>query len=235
MKEAGWFSTSVGIENFSDSALKRMAKSASKADNLAAIELLSEKQIYTQMGMILFDPHTTVAELFENLEFLKKYRWPITKGVFTEMFAAEGTVFTTKLSRRGLLQNDPVMQNHSYQVQNQQAERVYVMLKNWHRSHSTVYDWVIDSLTAPKVLEDNDNLRVYTLYRGLQSLDLEFFEKVLDRVINVGDNGKDPTFVRESVEDSNSVYTSAEQKISEIYHNSQLCYRAVPNPFLGSA
>jgi anaerobic magnesium-protoporphyrin IX monomethyl ester cyclase len=150
------------------------------------------------------------------------------------MYAAEGTVFAAKLVQRGLLQNDPIMQNHSYQILDIQARRVYVMLKEWHRSHSMVYDWVIDSLTAPKVLVGGDHEKVYQLYRTLQSLDLEFFEIVLNHVIATKENVDDLTMVREDVIQSSHTYGLVENNIAEIYRSNQLSYNAVPNPFLGS-
>jgi len=235
LKEAGWFSTSVGVENFSATALKRMGKVASIDDNLAAVELLTAEKIYTQMGMILFDPYTNVSELSDNLSLLKTHRWPVTKGVFTEMYAAEGTLFAAKLSQNGLLQNDPIMQNHSYQIIDTQARRAYMMLKEWHRSHSTVYDWVIDSLTAPKVLSCDDHKKVYQLYQVLQSLDLEFFDRVLGHLIILKENADDLAIVKEAVVQSGSAYGSVETSIAEIYRSNRLNYKAVPNPFLGSA
>jgi hypothetical protein len=209
-----------------------MSKSARKEDNIFAVELLTAKRVYTQMGMILFDPFTTIAELSENLEYLKKYRWPVTKGVFTEMYAAEGTVFSDKLGRSGLRKVDLIAQNHSYQIQDARARRAYDMLKTWHKSHSVVYDWVIDSLTAPKILIEEDYGRVYSLFRMLQSLDLEFLEKVLERIV-AEKNKTDLVFVQEAVARSADVYTSVESKIEGIYRSNGLSYRAVPNPFLG--
>lgn len=234
LKGAGWFGTSVGVENFSASALSRMLKSASKEDNVFAVELLTANKIYTQMGMILFDPFTTMAELLENLGYLKKYLWPVNKGIFTEMYAAEGTVFSDKLGRSGLRKGDPISQNHSYQIQDCRVRRAYDMLKAWHKSHSVVYDWVIDSLTAPKVLIEEDYGRVYTLFSELQSLDLGFFEKALERVVEK-ESGTDREFVRDAVARSAETYVSVESKIEGVYRSNGLNYKAVPNPFLGQS
>ncbi len=182
MKSCGWFSTSVGVENFSTTALKRMLKTASQTDNIAALEMLEQNKIYVQMGMILFDPYTTVAELKENLIYLKKYTWPINKGIFTEMYAAEGTMFTKKLGQRGMLSFGTKTQNYSYLVQDLQARRVYKMLKVWHLSHSKIYDWAIDALSAPKVLPDIGYIEIHKLCQKLQVLDLCFFEMTLCRI-----------------------------------------------------
>ena len=42
----------------------------------------------------------TFEELKENYEFLREYDWIITKGIFSEMFAADGTLYTEKLKKK---------------------------------------------------------------------------------------------------------------------------------------
>ncbi len=232
LKEAGWFSTSVGVENASRSALKRMGKSASQAQNLMALKILEENEIYVQMGMILFDPYTTMTELWENLAFLKAHPWPVNKGVFTEMFAAEGTPFTRLGQQRKFLSTDTNMQNYAYSVQDEQSQRVHTMLKAWHRSHSTIYDWVIDPLTAPKVLPDDDYQKVHSLCQKLQVLDLEFFERVLSHVSEVSNSSNDSSLLWELISASAPSYLAIENQIRILYTHNGLKYEAVPNPFL---
>ena len=94
LKEAGFHSFACGIENGSNTALKRMNKSASLEDNKRALDILKKHGIYVQAGFILFDDNTTFEELKENYEFLREYDWIITKGIFSEMFAADGTLYT---------------------------------------------------------------------------------------------------------------------------------------------
>lgn len=235
LKEAGWFSTSVGVENASRSALERMGKSANQAHNLAALEMLEQNGIYVQMGMILFDPYTTMNELRENLDFLKQHPWPVNKGVFTEMFAAEGTPFTKLGKQRGLLSVNSSTQNYAYNVQDSQSRRMYEMLKAWHRSHSTIYDWVIDPLTAPKVLPDEEYCKVHMLCKKLQTLDLEFFERAIRHVSGVADSSTDVALVQASVDASVSIHLVIESHIRILYARQGLKYEAVPNPFLGLA
>jgi anaerobic magnesium-protoporphyrin IX monomethyl ester cyclase len=107
LKRAGFFSFSCGIENFAPTALKRMAKRASLQQNLAALDTFRQHDIYVQAGHILFDHHTTVDELEENWRRMTEYVWTISKGVFTEMYAAAGTNFTRSMERRGLLAKGP--------------------------------------------------------------------------------------------------------------------------------
>lgn len=69
LKEAGFHSFACGIENGSDTALKRMNKSANLAANKKALDILKKYGIYVQAGYILFDDNTTFEELKENYEF----------------------------------------------------------------------------------------------------------------------------------------------------------------------
>lgn len=96
LKEAGFFSYSCGLENGSVSALKRMHKLASLKDNERAINIFKKLGHYMQAGFILFDNKTTMQELTENLEFLTKNIHLVSKGIFSEMYAAVGTSFTNK-------------------------------------------------------------------------------------------------------------------------------------------
>jgi len=228
LKAAGWFSTSLGVENASETALKRMRKSASVMDNERALKLLTENEIYITMGMILFDPYTTMKELQENLVFLKEHPWPITKGVFTEMYAAEGTAFTHKLRKSGVLQ--PSIQR--YRIQDSKTYRMYEILKRWHRAHSETYDWIIDSLTAPKVLQDKDYPVVHALCRRLQTYDCQFFELALAHVVQSTESDADLHFTDEAIHMVHDVYHVLEKEIALVYRRNEIRYEAVPNPFL---
>ena len=47
---------------------------------------------------MLFDYKTTMQELYENLKFFKEHREIIIKGIFSETYAAEGTIFGKYIS-----------------------------------------------------------------------------------------------------------------------------------------
>jgi anaerobic magnesium-protoporphyrin IX monomethyl ester cyclase len=231
LKQAGWFATSIGIENAAPSALKRMGKAASSEDNWQALKLLRHHGIYVQMGMILFDDSTTMDELEENYRFLASHNWVVTKGIFTEMFAAEGTPYAKKLSRKGLLQTNQARQNHRYKVQDIQARRVYRMLKTWHTSHSSLYDWVIDSITAPKVLPDEGYTSIHRLCRQVTACDTTVLRLTLDHVKSKSSE-KDDEAITCAIAEHSHFYASIWSQIQEIYNQYELVYDGVPNPFL---
>lgn len=62
----------IGIESGSASVLTRFGKRTTVADNLAALRILRRNGIKLDLDFIMFDPWTTLAELNENLEFLRR-------------------------------------------------------------------------------------------------------------------------------------------------------------------
>lgn len=230
LKEAGWFATSVGIENGSAGALRRMGKSATVEDNNRALALLKENEIYVQMGMILFDHATSMDELEENYVFLRSHDWVVTKGIFTEMFAALGTPFTHWLTNKKLAKAGKGNQNVAYDIRDPAVYRVYTLVKAWHRTHAPLYDWVIDSIGAPKILPMEGYQRVHDLCMTLLKLDLGFFRKALDHVQS--EKHGDAELLEESVTSSAHQYSFIESRIAGIYRDYGLVYDGVLNPFL---
>lgn len=232
LKKVGWFATSIGVENGSQTSLDRMNKTATVVDNLRALKLLNDNDIYVQLGMILFDEDTTVNELEENYNFLIDHDWVVTKGIFTEMFAAKGTIFAEKISRNGLLKTETKYQNFCYFIKDSLTRRAYRMLKQWHSSHSYLYGWVIDSISAPKVLDDNGYRSVHILCRELLNYDLVFFKKVIKRVRKDKNEHEDEYFVNNFITQTIRKYEEISTKIEKLYIRYGLIYDSNLNPFL---
>lgn len=181
LKKCGFISFSCGIENGSASALKRMGKSAKLNDNILALNLFKKHTILVQSGMILFDDKTTYQEIVENYNFLNNYRWGITKGIFTEMYAAEGTPFSLKLKKSNNLEQETELKtgNSVYKIKDPIVKKIYYCLKEWHKSHSFIYDMIIDPISAPKALLPENLMLYYNLYSKLQEKDLYFFDFII--------------------------------------------------------
>lgn len=182
LKEAGFHSFACGIENGSDTALKRMNKSACLEDNKRALDILKKHGIYVQAGFILFDDNTTFEELKENYEFLREYDWIITKGIFSEMFAADGTLYTEKLKKEDKIVKSDVYDNNKYDIVDPKVKLTYNALKRWHKSHMKLYDMVIDPISSPKAIDSMGETDFYDLYYQLKLKDLDFMQMVLEEV-----------------------------------------------------
>lgn len=233
LKRAGFFAFSCGIENGSDTALRRMGKSASVEQNIKALNIFKKYGIYVQAGHILFDYGTTINELEENYKFMRKYTWTVSKGIFTEMYAADGTPYTRLLSNKDLLQEDKKgLGNNTYEVQDGNARKVYKALKLWHKSHIKTYDMAIDAISAPKALEPKELELFHPLYIELREKDLDFMRDVLD----LAEEGLSETYLLEftnrRIHASKDWYINFEKRILEAYEKTGLVYDANENPFI---
>lgn len=230
LKRAGFFSFACGIESFAPTALKRFGKRATQQANCRALDLFQKNNLYIQCGLILFDPYTTIDELGVNLYYLKKYTWIITKGIFTELYAAEGTVFTNKL----LLDNNGTLkrfnENYKYYIKDKNVNNIYQALKKWHKYHAPIYDLVIDPLTAPKNISPSSMKALYELYLIIHTIDLS----VLDDLISI--YSQPIEFMLKLIEEKIVLYEGKYKEIQEIalsvYHQEQIIYDGDLNKYL---
>lgn len=231
LKRAGFFSFACGIENGSATALKRMNKTATIGDNERALELFKKYNYLVQMGFILFDKETTLKELEDNYSFLKQYDFTITKGIFSEMYSAEGTKLNSKLRNDGtLLESDFINNNNKYIINNEDVRKIYYALKRWHKAHSEIYDMAVDPLNAPKAISDMEMKDFYQEVMKLKKQDLLFFKDVLDIVKS--DRINLEKYVEEKLKIDTSFYDDINQKVLKLYKNSGLEYHASKNPFI---
>ncbi|GAA3434190.1 B12-binding domain-containing radical SAM protein [Kutzneria kofuensis] len=237
LARAGFFSFSCGIENFSQSALRRMAKRADVEQNHAALERFRSHGIYVQAGHILFDDRTSLQELEDNYAGMRRHSWAISKGIFTEMYAAAGTNFTRRLAKRGALEVDrDTLGNTRYDVLDPRVRPIYDALKRWQKAHSGVYDKAIDPLSAPKALDDRELAVMHGLYLELRRIDLDLFRRLLDVAA-----GPVPTarldaeideLVRAETERTAPWYERFDRRVEAAYRDVGLAYDADENPFL---
>ena len=231
LKRAGFFSFACGIESFAPSALKRYGKRATLEVNCKALEAFKNNNLYVQCGLILFDPYATINELQINLHYLKRFKWVISKGIFTELYAAEGTVFTNKLlleKGSGELQRDN--ENYRYQIQDFRVRNIYETLKKWHKTHAYIYDLVVDPLTSPKNISSLSMQNLYELYLQIHELDLFILEELIDS------SGFPYEYMMSLVDkktnEFDEIYKAIEQEALTIYNEEQLIYDGILNKYL---
>lgn len=233
LARAGFFAFSCGIENFSQSALTRMAKTATIEQNLAALAAFKKHNMYIQAGHILFDYGTTLPELWENLEGMHNHIWTICKGTFSEMFASEGTPYTRLLDKKALLERDVSgLGNHTYPVLDPRARKVYYGLRKWHKSHMKIYDKTIDAISAPKALEPWELEIFHPLCIALRVKDLDMFKRLLLLAENDESEQTMLDFVKTEIEREKPWYQEFDARVDQAYAEVGLVYDAEENPFL---
>lgn len=232
LKEAGFHSFACGIENGSETALKRMNKSASIEDNKKALDILKKHNIYVQAGFILFDHNTTFQELKENYEFLREYDWIITKGIFSEMFAADGTLYTEQLKKEQRIIKNDVYDNNKYDIIDSKVKLVYCALKRWHKSHMKLYDMIIDPISSPKAINAVGEKKFYDLYYKLKLKDLDFMQMVLEEVekgISEQDLNEQTTL---QIVKNSEFYENIYRQGNKLCQEYELNYDGQENPFM---
>lgn len=233
LKRAGFVSFSCGVENFAPTALKRMGKTATLDQNITAIDLFKKHGLIMQQGMILFDHGTTLEELELNYDGLRRNDSTVIKGVFTEMYAAEGTSFSRLLEGRGLLADSvPVLGNYRYPIGDVESRKVYVALKAWHKSHAQLYDKTIDPVSAPKAITGDQMGLFMPLIQELRHKDLDFYRKVMDLVYKGLDLEEVPALVKEEYFAQEAWYKQHSENVNDVYKRVGLEYDADENPFL---
>lgn len=232
LKRAGFFSFACGIENGSQSALSRMNKKATLEDNKRALELFKKYGYIVQMGYILFDKYTTLDELEENYQFMSEYDFAVTKGIFSEMFSAEGTKLNNTLKDSGdLIESDFLHNNNKYVINDEKVLKVYNALKTWHKSHCEIYDMTIDPVTAPKAISESAMNDFYQYIMELKKKDLELFRQVLDMVEEDPEASLDD-YIKLAIDNSSSDYARISMEVKKIYRKNNLHYNADFNPFI---
>lgn len=232
LKRAGFFSFACGIENGSETALSRMNKKATLEDNKKALELFKKYGYLVQMGYILFDKDTTIKELEENYKFMNYYNFTVTKGIFSEMFSAEGTKLNDELRKNNeLIESDFISNNNKYIIGDYIVDKIYLGLKMWHKSHSQIYDMTIDPLTAPKAISQTSMNDFYDYAMKLKKKDLEIFKEILLEVKNNPDIDIN-LFIENKIQEDLVFYNEVQKNVKLLYKKNDLDYNAVANPFI---
>ena len=232
LKEAGFHSFACVIENGSNTALKRMNKSATLEANKKALDILKKYGIYVQAGYILFDDNTTFQELQENYDFLREYDWIITKGIFSEMFAADGTLYTEKLKKEDKIVKNDVYDNNKYEIVDPKVKLTYNALKRWHKSHMKLYDMIIDPISSPKAIDSIGEKSFYDLYYQLKLKDLDFMKEVLDNVEKGISEEELNQKVIAQIASNSDFYSSVNKSGQALCEKYNLNYDGKENPFI---
>lgn len=231
LKRAGFFSFACGIENFAPTALKRMNKEATLEQNIQALNIFNKYNVYVESGIILFDDHTTLQELWQNYKFMRQYPWTVSK-IFSEMYAAQNTPFTKRLQRQNLITHEANhLGNYSYPILDPTAYKTYLSLKAWNKYHIQLYDMTINPLRAVRAIKESELELFHKLYMELHERELNIFGTILQWVTD--DFPLD--LIEEKLDRHREAtldwYDNFEKRLKDIYLLSQLNYETKENPF----
>lgn len=229
---AGFNSFACGIESGSTTALKRMNKSAQIDSNKNALDIFKKYNILVQAGFILFDDKTTLDELKENYIFLREYNEIVIKGIFSEMFAANGTIFTKRLENQGKIKMVEIYENNKYEITDEKVKMLYNYIKRWHKIHMRVYDKIVDPISTPKAISIKSQSNFYDIYMSIKDIDISFLGCIIE-LVEKGYNkvNIENWFVEYDLK-TRQKYVIANDMSNKLYDDLGLNYDATLNPFV---
>ncbi len=198
LKRFGLFLVFIGIEDGTDSGLKRFNKYISVSDTLKGIDVLKKLDIGFDYGFMLFQPETTFQSLRENLDFLKNIcqdgSTPVT---FLKVLPYYETRIERELRAEGRLIGEPGFQDYEFRDNRlndyyhfvsmnfnewRQAPNGLVNMSKWTRNFLSVFRFFspwnkaaspVSEMTREIISESNvyliDTLKDLSVYFELQA------------------------------------------------------------------
>lgn len=156
MKRHGLFSVFLGIEDGTNSGLKKMNKKLTVESCLNAVAVLNKLKLRMDYGFMLFHPYTTFSTLNGNLDFLGRICGDgYTPVTFLKMIPFYGTQIESELFRAGRLKvNDDT---YGYDFPDLSMDRYYSYIMDcfieWLRASDGMENtarWVADYIAVYK-------------------------------------------------------------------------------------
>lgn len=119
-KEAGVAEVFLGVESGVQQTLDLFNKGMTVEQNLKAINILKELDMNFSLGLILLHPYGTIDELMENLAFLKKVGYPLSKvpvspvDLLPRLQVLAGTPIAERLKGEGRLRGSYIDYDYSF-------------------------------------------------------------------------------------------------------------------------
>jgi len=175
LKNVGCKFIELGIENGSLSMLNRLNKGITPEESIAAIELVKSVGIKPVIDFIMYDPWTTIGELQENVQFIRKagiygHNPPVH---FNKLEMYPGTKFYRQISAE-------------HYFVNLEVEIIYECMKRF--SQSIIYKNTMETMSKFDSMEKTGKWQIYIpIYLRCAKLPYVLFESIVNAAIEGND------------------------------------------------
>jgi Fe-S oxidoreductase len=161
MKDHGLFLVFLGIEDGTDSGLKRLNKHMTVAKSMEGINILKKLEIGFDYGFMLFQPATTYGSLCDNLDFLREICGDGYSAVtFLKMLPYFETRIEKQLREEGRLKGKPGFLDYDFRDESMNHYHNFIT--------DCLTDWLRDSDGLLNVLKWARNyISVFSHYYNL--------------------------------------------------------------------
>lgn len=149
LARAGLQKAFLGIESCSPTQLRRYAKGHTREESVEAAQILREAGVRVEIGVILFDPLCTVAEIADSLRYMRANRLAsIASGISSELRLQSHTPYKRMLEaheqRTGRVlhspDHDPDTLSHEYDFDSPLVAKLFERVRYWNgRMHAVYY------------------------------------------------------------------------------------------------
>lgn len=201
LKKSGLMYAFLGVESGCDKTLKLFSKIANSLQNIRTIKLFEKADIYIGYGFIMFHPYTSIEELKENMQFLKKVPFADNMLIYTnKMQIFYDVPFYNIVERDGLLDESFSIENpFAYHFQDPRMEwglRMTMKMVETDFNNLWKYARYIDSVIQKSKKYGNYKYVFelqeinYKTKHVISDLNIAYMEKLIDmmEVENMQDN-----------------------------------------------
>lgn len=177
----------VGIETHAVSGLKVLNRRVSPSTNVEALRILRRVGVYGCFNLLIFHPDTTIAELRENLAFLREHASHPFDVARTELYAR------SLLEDRMLLEGRAIgsYRGYDYRIRDPRAETAFQLFSRvlWdrhfggnsilHRTQDLGFRRALLSRLHPETATTDLQSRVESLIRSVNSATIDHLESIV--------------------------------------------------------
>lgn len=174
LSSVGLYCVFLGVESLCPSVLERYNKGLTVDDSINAINILKKYNVHIRLGMIMFDPQTTIEELYCTISALKDLLKTKPELIFQSLFFSNAlipledtpSINLLNVSSKSTISNSVMQENYSRRSRSKK--------NNYYFSNNTVSDiYTCVEFMAQKLLHyciHDEN----SVYNHEYSAELEF-------------------------------------------------------------
>jgi 5-methoxy-6-methylbenzimidazole methyltransferase len=189
LRLAGLKIVSIGVESDIDDRLKLLGKFTNKGINRSALDILNNIGFDVYVEMLLFQPNSTLADIRENLDFLREIQYwnyvRITPSTFKHALQLyRGIPLLTFYQRLGVVREKQNGFGYTYEYIDAQVPKLLRRVHRWREHAARVANYHLAYFQFPLAAQGDVGtaLRSIRLSKKFLKYDLEVFFYLLQSV-----------------------------------------------------
>ncbi|MBE6049559.1 MAG: radical SAM protein [Clostridium sp.] len=188
-KKIGLTNVNIGIESFVQKQLNFYGKGVKVEDNIAAIKKIEEIGLNYTIGVLMFDPTTTVEDVREycttmvNMGYYQSdYNITRPLSVGSRVIATTGTPLYDYVIENNLYVNNAF----NYKFEDSRVEVLHKYVDNWSVKVSEIFNINYISYIAEENNMIEENKKIHIFFQKLFKLDQSYIIDICNHILEYG-------------------------------------------------